>query len=210
MTHQALELDVGVRRMSNKPGLIIATEEEANILYRSTLRRFPEWRISGMGKVKALTVAAELIHHYRCDSITLFGFCGGLAGLVEGDVVEPNIYIEGDNDGRIIKYNYPNIIKMTDLVTDKLLDKSIQCPMVTADQFMLENKYDFKYSQMACDMEAYAIAYMCHDLLLPFRTIKVVSDIVGWKKNERAYRGAPKKLDQVMNHALDEVSLCLT
>jgi len=164
--------------MNDKTGLIIPTEEEASLLFRDTLRRFPCWRVSGMGKVKALACASELIHMHHCSRIILFGFAGSIKNLLIGHIIEPNVYIEGDMDASLIGHPYPNTIydKSSD---SKLLDNSIRSAIVTQDRFLIDNPYSFSndIQYLATDMESYALAYFCQDNLTPFHTIRVISDV---------------------------------
>ena len=201
---------MGYSDKMSKTGLIIPTQEEAQYLNPKVLDKFPQYVISGLGKVKAISACCELIHLHDCDHIILFGLAGGLSGLNLGNIIEPSIYIEGDLDARILRYDYPNIVKTT---SNRLLVDSYGGAMVTQDSFLTSNPYKFSYENLACDMEAYACAYYCSNFLVQFHTVKIISDIIGYKgprhlNNTSAYKSAPKNMNELMNEVLKELS-CL-
>jgi adenosylhomocysteine nucleosidase len=134
--------------------------------------------LSGMGKVRALHACHELVRkHPGIRRLLLVGYAGGLSGLSVGDRIEPDIFIEQDYDARPFE-PFPNRIRFA---SKPLLPGSKRAAMLTQDRFLTENPFkgtalSRKHPRLACDMEAYAVAYFCRQRNMPFAALKFISD----------------------------------
>ena len=139
-------------------GVIVPSEFESKVI------KIPH-EVSGMGKIAATAMAYSLVCR-GVDKILLTGFCGSIRGYKIGEVVKPQMFIEGDYNTHPLE-KYPNVIGVKHGV------------MISQDRFLVSNPYYFKYPKIACDMESYAVAYVCKRFGMKFECIKIVSDIVG-------------------------------
>ena len=142
-------------------------------------KRLARLVLSGMGKVRALHACHELAR--KCpelSSVLLVGYAGSLSPTLEvGDLIEPDVFIEQDYDARPFE-PFPNSIR---LPSKKLFAQSKSAAMLTQDRFLKENPFKGtalakRYPRLACDMEAYAVAYFCRQRKLSFTALKFISD----------------------------------
>ncbi|WP_102345477.1 5'-methylthioadenosine/S-adenosylhomocysteine nucleosidase [Bacillus sp. Marseille-P3661] len=158
---------------------------------------------SGIGKVNAAVGTTLLIDHFNPAYVINTGSAGGYhADLNVGDIVISTDVRHHDVDVTAFGYEYGQVPKMPagftpndDLVkiaekaatniTDIQVAKGL---IVTGDSFMdnpervefVRNKFD---NLFAVEMEAAAIAQVCHLFNVPFVIIRALSDIAGKNSN---------------------------
>lgn len=165
-------------------GIIVPSEFESKVITHPH-------HVSGMGKIKATCAVYDLVKGY--DEILLTGFCGGIKGVKVGDIVKPNTFIEGDY--RIPLEEYPHWIS-----------RGSGCTMISQDEFLTYNYYDFPIDEIVTDMESYAVAYTCRKLGIKFSVLKCVSDIVG-SNSTKDFLDSCKSLAPKLNTAISKIML---
>ncbi|WLR44022.1 5'-methylthioadenosine/S-adenosylhomocysteine nucleosidase [Bacillus carboniphilus] len=158
---------------------------------------------SGIGKVNAALSTTLLLDRYQPDYVINTGSAGGFhPNLNVGDVVISTEVRHHDVDVTAFGYDYgqvPNLppqftaneklVSMAELQAKK--QEGIQVVkglIVTGDSFMsdaervefVRSKFDDLY---AAEMEAAAIAQVCHQFSVPFVIIRSLSDIAGKESN---------------------------
>ncbi|GAQ19915.1 5'-methylthioadenosine/S-adenosylhomocysteine nucleosidase [Oceanobacillus picturae] len=153
---------------------------------------------SGIGKVNAAMATTIMHERYEPSHIINTGSAGGFAEKLEvGDVVISTQVVHHDVDVTAFQYAYgqvPGMPAMYDADTDLVL-KTISSVkemglsyqegiIATGDSFMQDpERVAFvreKFPEMiAAEMEAAAIAQVCHQYGKPFVVIRALSDIAG-------------------------------
>jgi len=134
--------------------------------------------LSGMGKVRSAWGVQELKRkHPALKHILLAGFAGGLKGLKIGDLIEPRTLIEQDYCAEPFE-KFPNRIR---LAGPRLVRGSKDAVLLTQDRFLKENPYAadgsaMSHARLACDMEAYAVAWTAQKIGLGCSVLKLISD----------------------------------
>lgn len=194
-----------------KIGIIIAMNKELELFAadlrdtsEQTLhqRRFVEGKISdkdvvivvsGIGKVNAALCTADLINHFKIDTIINIGISGGLDSSLEiGDFVVGDDLVYHDYDtGAEIQQDVPERFHSDKNLTVLLpnLKHGLLC---TGDQFIaaadkllsIKEKYP---DGLAVDMESAAIAHTCHLYDIPMVSIRQISDTPGIKHHTEQY-----------------------
>lgn len=154
---------------------------------------------SGIGKVNAALAAALLNQVYNPNVIINTGSAGGFHQNLEvGDVVISNYVSHHDVDVTPFGYEYGQVPGMptkyeadSELITvaekaaESIKDIQIVTGLIaTGDSFMSDpDRVEFVRSQFAdlyaVEMEAAAIAQVCHQFQTPFIIIRSLSDIAG-------------------------------
>ncbi|ELK45533.1 5'-methylthioadenosine/S-adenosylhomocysteine nucleosidase [Bacillus sp. SB49] len=154
--------------------------------------------LSGIGKVNAAVSATILHEQYEIDAVINTGSAGGFAKELEvGDVVVSTSVTHHDVDVTAFDYAYgqvPGMPAMFD-ADEQLMEKAMEAIaktdaraakgiIATGDSFMQDPvRVDFvrgKFPDMiAAEMEAAAIAQVCHKYGTPFVVIRALSDIAG-------------------------------
>jgi adenosylhomocysteine nucleosidase len=154
---------------------------------------------SGIGKVNAAIGTTILLEKFNPDLVINTGSAGGYdADLNVGDLVVSSEVRHHDVDVTAFGYEYGQVPglpaafigdeKFADLtvnVANKVLDQQVKKGLiVTGDSFMNDPvRVDFvrgKFDNLiAVEMEAAAIAQVCHQFNIPFVVIRALSDIAG-------------------------------
>ncbi|OEH91526.1 5'-methylthioadenosine/S-adenosylhomocysteine nucleosidase [Bacillus solimangrovi] len=158
---------------------------------------------SGIGKVNAAMSSALLLDRYKPDIVINTGSAGGFReDLNVGDIVVSTEVRHHDVDVTIFGYEYgqvphlPAAFKADDKLVDAAMDaaknitsvQTVKGLIVTGDSFMndtervefVRDKFD---DLIAAEMEAAAIAQVCHQFNIPFVVIRALSDIAGKDSN---------------------------
>ncbi|WP_407269523.1 5'-methylthioadenosine/S-adenosylhomocysteine nucleosidase [Radiobacillus sp. PE A8.2] len=154
---------------------------------------------SGIGKVNA-AIATTILHEiYKPEKIINTGSAGGFAKELEvGDIVVSTTVVYNDVDVTAFDYAYGQVpglpaaftadetlisqaMKATEIATNC---KAMQGMIATGDAFMSDpERVEFIRSKfptmIAAEMEAAAIAHVCHQYDTPFVIIRALSDIAG-------------------------------
>lgn len=158
---------------------------------------------SGIGKVNAAMSTAILLQQFKLDYVINTGSAGGyLESLNVGDIVISTEVRHHDVDVTIFNYEYGQVPGMPAAFTSdnrliQLAEKSakeisdvqiVKGLIVTGDSFMNDpDRVEFvrgKFKELyAVEMEAAAIAQVCHQFGVPFVVIRALSDIAGKESN---------------------------
>ena len=160
---------------------------------------------TGMGKVNCLVSFFQYIsQHKNVKNVLLTGFCGGLRGLLPGQIMEPSILIQGDYDVRPLE-TYPRYSYAS---ASNLFQFNV-CPFVSQDRFLYNDPYkDISYNTLATDMESYALSIACFRFKVNLSIIKIVSDVVGENSHKDFIKNSKKftpKLSKVIKMWLETV-----
>lgn len=154
---------------------------------------------SGIGKVAASMATTILLDRYAPDCVINTGSAGGFdPELRVGDVVisdevrhhDVNVTAFGYEPGQLPKQpaafvSDEKLIAVARQVMDQFPEMQSRIGLIcTGDQFMCEPEHIEQVRQtfptmMAAEMEAAAIAQVCHQFKLPFVVIRSLSDIAG-------------------------------
>jgi adenosylhomocysteine nucleosidase len=158
---------------------------------------------SGIGKVTAALSTAVLLERFNPDYIINTGSAGGFnPELNVGDVVISSEVRHHDVDVTIFNYEYGQVPNMPAafLPDEKLVAvaeksaeeiqgmKIVTGLIATGDSFMNDaDRVEFVRSKFpalqAAEMEAAAVAQVCHQFGAPFVIIRSLSDIAGKESN---------------------------
>ncbi|MBM7605821.1 adenosylhomocysteine nucleosidase [Metabacillus crassostreae] len=176
---------------------------------------------SGIGKVNAALSTTLLLDRYKPDYVLNTGSAGGFhSSLNVGDVVISTEVRHNDVDVTAFGYEYGQVPglpaayvpdqKLVDIAVTKAEEISnIQVAkglIVTGDSFLNDpDKVEFirsKFNDLyAGEMEAAAIAQVCHQFDVPFVVIRALSDIAGKESNV----SFDQFLDQAAKHSANLV-----
>ena len=148
---------------------------------------FPIFQV-GIGKINAASKMTEILWNEEPDIVINFGSCGNLKNHKVGEVLEVgSVY----NNIDVRPFAQYGCTPETDLCEIKLSTSDIKC--FTTDQIYDNTRTDYaqKYLEMIdkcniVDMECYALAQVCKERDIPFRSFKWVSDdgnIDTWHEN---------------------------
>lgn len=161
--------------MKNKIILVSATPLEHGGL--KELYGFPIFQI-GIGKINAASNLTEILWNEEPDVVINFGSCGNLKNHKVGTVLEVGKVYNNIDCEPFAPYG---CTPYTDVCDITLSDSQIQC--FTTDQFYDNHRTDYskKYLKRIdecdiVDMECYALAYVCKQREIPFKSFKWVSD----------------------------------
>lgn len=172
---------------------------------------------SGIGKVNAALSTTLLLDRYKPDYVINTGSAGGFhTSLNVGDVVISTEVRHNDVDVTAFGYEYGQVpglpaayipdAKLVDVAVNKAKEitdiQVAQGLIVTGDSFLNDpEKVEFIRSKFkdlyAGEMEAAAIAQVCHQFEVPFVVIRALSDIAGKESNV----SFDQFLDQAAKHS---------
>lgn len=158
---------------------------------------------SGIGKVNAAVGTTLLLDHFKPDYVLNTGSAGGYhTELNVGDIVISTDVRHHDVDVTVFGYEYGQVPQMPPGFTpdENLIEKAEKAAagitdvkvakglIVTGDSFMDDpDRVEFvrgKFTDLyAVEMEAAAIAQVCHLFNVPFVIIRALSDIAGKDSN---------------------------
>lgn len=158
---------------------------------------------SGIGKVNAAVGTTLLLDHFKPDYVLNTGSAGGYhTELNVGDIVISTDVRHHDVDVTVFGYEYGQVPQMPPGFTPDhaLIEKAEKAAagitdikvakglIVTGDSFMNDPvRVEFvrgKFTDIyAVEMEAAAIAQVCHLFNVPFVIIRALSDIAGKESN---------------------------
>ncbi|GAA3551151.1 5'-methylthioadenosine/S-adenosylhomocysteine nucleosidase [Zobellella aerophila] len=159
---------------------------------------------SGIGKVAASMATTLLLERFQPDCVINTGSAGGFDPILHvGDVVVSSEVRFHDVDVTAFGYEAGQMAQQpAAFVADQaLIDLAKQCLaeqaeinsavglICTGDQFMhREDQLQKAVTQFptmkACEMEAAAIAQVCHQFNVPFVVVRALSDIAGKEQAE--------------------------
>ncbi|MCP8967254.1 5'-methylthioadenosine/S-adenosylhomocysteine nucleosidase [Ectobacillus ponti] len=176
---------------------------------------------SGIGKVNAAMATTILLERYRPEKVINTGSAGGFHhSLNVGDVVISTEVRHHDVDVTAFDYEYGQVPGMPAAFTadPELVALAEKCmggesdiqvvkgTIATGDSFMNDpQRVEFirgKFADLyAVEMEAAAVAQVCHQYLVPFVIIRALSDIAG-KESDVSF---DQFLDQAALHSTNFV-----
>lgn len=153
---------------------------------------------SGIGKVNAAMATSILMERFAPNLVINTGSAGGFSSKLEvGDIVVSSEVVHHDVDVTAFDYQYGQVPGMpptfkadATLINEAIaavneLDVNGEVGLIaTGDSFMEDPQrvqaVREKFSDMiACEMEAAAVAQVCHNYHCPFVVIRALSDIAG-------------------------------
>ncbi|MUK87047.1 5'-methylthioadenosine/S-adenosylhomocysteine nucleosidase [Ornithinibacillus sp. L9] len=181
---------------------------------------------SGIGKVNAAMATTILLERYSPTHIINTGSAGGFSSKLEvGDIVISDQVVHHDVDVTAFDYAYGQVPGMPEGFTanKELITKAMQAVaeldveaeegiIATGDSFMedaarvafVRSKFP---SMIAAEMEAAAVAQVCHQYDIPFVVIRALSDIAGKQSSvsfdeflETAARNASQIIISMINN----------
>lgn len=169
---------------------ILALPEEA-----PALKDRPNVYFSGIGKVNAAALAAQLIERYQPTRIINFGTAGGIT--VDHGLHRVTKFVQ--RDMQCFKLGaLPGQTPFEEGgVVLELGAHGLTCS--TGDNFITDP--DLEIPADLVDMESYAIAKLCHRHSIKFECWKFVSD----SANEHAYRDWQERMAAGQQHYLDKL-----
>jgi adenosylhomocysteine nucleosidase len=169
----------------NKIILVSATPLEHGGLRE--LHGLPIFQV-GIGKINAASRLTEILWNEEPDVVINFGSCGNLKNHKVGEIIEVG---EVYNNIDVRPFAEYGCTPESDLCEIKLSNSGIKC--FTTDQIYDNTRTDYaqKYLEMIdkCDiveMECYALAQVCKERDILFKSYKWVSDdgdIHNWEEN---------------------------
>ena len=183
---------------------------------------------SGIGKVNAALSTSLLLERFSPDVVINTGSAGGfLSTLNVGDVVISSEVRHHDVDVTAFGYEYGQVPGMPAAFTadSKLIEVAkkaaenvqgmqiVEGLIATGDSFMNDPvRVDYVREKMpelyAAEMEAAAIAQVCHSFKTPFVVIRALSDIAGKESNvsfEQFLVKAAENSSQLIENMLTEL-----
>lgn len=159
---------------------------------------------SGIGKVNAAMSTTILLQTYQPDYVINTGSAGGfLQSLNVGDVVISTEVRHHDVDVTAFGYEYgqvpglPAAFEANHMLVEAAYQavhemndvQVVKGTIATGDSFMQDPaKVEFVRSKLpnlyAVEMEAAAVAQVCHQFNVPFVVIRALSDIAGKESNQ--------------------------
>ncbi|WBL13914.1 5'-methylthioadenosine/S-adenosylhomocysteine nucleosidase [Sutcliffiella sp. NC1] len=158
---------------------------------------------SGIGKVNAALSTTILLNNFKPDVVINTGSAGGfLSSLNVGDVVISTEVRHHDVDVTVFGYEYGQVpgLPAAFVADEKLMEVAkkaaehvsgmqvVEGLIATGDSFMndpvrVEAVREKMPNLYAAEMEAAAIAQVCHAFKTPFVVIRALSDIAGKESN---------------------------
>ncbi len=161
---------------------------------------------SDIGKVNAAMGATLLIEQYQPDYIINIGSAGGVhADLEIGDIVIAEELCYHDVDIVVFNYEYgqipgmpatyptdQNLLNLSERVAIEMMASSdlqvLRGMIATGDAFISKDEHVASIKEKfpllhATEMEACAIAQVCHRFETPFIVIRAISDVAGKDSN---------------------------
>ncbi|WP_165460373.1 5'-methylthioadenosine/S-adenosylhomocysteine nucleosidase [Atlantibacter sp.] len=151
---------------------------------------------SGIGKVAAAMGATLLLEHCKPDVIINTGSAGGLAPTLKvGDIVVSEDVRYHDADVTAFGYEYgqlpgcpagfkadEKLIAAAEACIEKLNLNAVRGLVVSGDAFIngAENLAKIRQhfpNAIAVEMEATAVAHVCHNFGVPFVVVRAISDV---------------------------------
>lgn len=151
---------------------------------------------SGIGKVAAAMGATLLLEHCKPDVIINTGSAGGLAPTLKvGDIVVSEDVRYHDADVTAFGYEYgqlpgcpagfkadEKLIAAAEACIEKLNFNAVRGLVVSGDAFIngAENLAKIRQhfpNAIAVEMEATAVAHVCHNFGVPFVVVRAISDV---------------------------------
>lgn len=153
---------------------------------------------SGIGKVNAAMTTTILLEKYKPDVVINTGSAGGYdPSLQVGDIVVSSEVRHHDVDVRAFGYEMgqvpgmpaafiadANLIERAKQAIEATGSHSATGLIATGDSFMhlperVQETREHFPTMAACEMEAAAVAQVCHQFNTPFVVIRALSDIAG-------------------------------
>ncbi len=139
--------------------------------------------VCGVGKVNAAMITTEKINEFEPDWVINTGSAGALkAEMNIGEVVVSSAVAHHDVDLSAFGYEVGQLPKLPAIFPSKPLSQDFESVglIVSGDTFITANRVDEVIRKfpdaLCCEMEASAIAQVCHIKNVPFTAIRSISD----------------------------------
>lgn len=183
---------------------------------------------SGIGKVNAAMSTSILLHHFKPDAVINTGSAGGFDSLLEvGAIVISDEVRHHDVDVTAFGYEMGQVPQLpaafiSDAKLRKLAEEAVEelgqhqfasGLIATGDSFMsdparVESVRTHFPHMKAVEMEAAAVAQVCHQFDVPFVVIRALSDIAGKESSmsfEEFLPTAAEHSTQIVLHVISKL-----
>lgn len=183
---------------------------------------------SGIGKVNAAMSTSILLHHFKPDAVINTGSAGGFDSLLEvGAIVISDEVRHHDVDVTAFGYEMGQVPQLpaafiSDAKLRKLAEEAVEelgqhqfasGLIATGDSFMsdparVESVRTHFPNMKAVEMEAAAVAQVCHQFDVPFVVIRALSDIAGKESSisfEEFLPTAAEHSTQIVLHVISKL-----
>lgn len=184
---------------------------------------------SGIGKVNAAMSTSLLLHHFKPDAVINTGSAGGFDKELEvGAIVISDQVRHHDVDATVFGYEMGQVpqmpaafhadeklVKLASAAVSELGEHPYAIGLVaTGDSFMndaerVETVRSHFPQMKAAEMEAAAVAQVCHQFEVPFVVIRALSDIAGKESSvsfEEFLPVAAKHSTQIVHRVIERLS----
>lgn len=140
---------------------------------------------TGIGKVLSTVKTARAVMASRPDLMVSVGFCGGLNGSRQGDLILATetrqwdffLAVPGIPVGHGYENHCPLPLPENDRLLDFLADKSVvRGTLISGDRFV-DRGVHIDPDAVAVDMETAALALLAREFRIPFLSLREVSDV---------------------------------
>jgi adenosylhomocysteine nucleosidase len=162
---------------------------------------------SGIGKVNAAMTASMLIIKYKPEYLINIGVAGGVKPTQIGDIVVASGICYSDvsleaidrlpfgkmgTDPLIVEPDQPLRNRVVSILTKQNIHFH-QGLVASGDSFVVCRAFlkpieNVVGPVLACEMEGMAIAIVCHKFMVPFVSLRGISDVVDSSDQEETYR----------------------
>lgn len=168
--------------------------------------------VTGIGKVNAGALTALMLEKKQISKIINIGYAGGIKPYNVADIVLVKAASYHDVDLTSINsfYEYGQVPGMPKSFSsdfhlfNKIKEKLnfIELPLYTGDKFVTKKLYDIK---AVYDMEGAAIYQVAYLFKKPIIAIKIISDIIDSKTQDKDYNKSEKEFQGIIKEAIIKV-----
>ncbi|MEH7379858.1 5'-methylthioadenosine/S-adenosylhomocysteine nucleosidase [Bacillus sp. JJ1533] len=223
------EVDILRGKIENRRETTVA----GSVFYTGTLNGYDVILLkSGIGKVNAAISTTILLLQFKPDFVVNTGSAGGhLETLNVGDIVISSEVRHHDVDVTAFDYEYGQVpglpaafkadeklIELAEKSAEGITDIQVVTGLIaTGDSFMNDPERVSFVSQKfgdlyAVEMEAAAVAQVCHQFEVPFVVIRALSDIAGKESDvsfEQFLQTAAVNSSKVVERMVEEINRSL-
>jgi adenosylhomocysteine nucleosidase len=156
--------------------------------------------ISGIGKVNASHAATKIINKYGRENILKIINVGSAGSFTKtiGTIVKGTKFVYGDVDVRAFDYKFGQIPQMPDYYGNDIGELVVTCDSFVTDTTQIKEHFP---NASAIEMEACAIAQVCHHEEVEFRAFKIITD----NADQNASVDFKLNLSEKMKHCFDTI-----
>jgi len=160
--------------------------------------KYAKYLFTGVGMVNAAIALVKELQHNHPNSVRVLniGTCFGISHAKPGTILqmhEVNYDIE------------PDLVNITKYRLVPFIPSVINNKLISGNKFVTpENYLNLSNPNVdACDMEAFAIAEVCHQFAVPLKVVKVVSDSMLHPLSPLAWKDTLAQLHESIKNEID-------